>query len=213
VRSAGSPLRGAAAAEGVTDPRVLDALDAVPRTAFLPPDQVRRADIDAALPLSHGQTTSQPSLVAEMIQAMRLTPTSRVLEVGTGHGYEAALLGRVAAEVWTVEVVPELADTARRVLTGIGASNVHVVRGDGRFGLPEHAPYDGIVVAAQCDAPPAALLDQLAVGARLVAPVGGRGSQRCLVLQRREDGTVAQVDDLGEVVFVPLVGAAGTGSG
>jgi protein-L-isoaspartate(D-aspartate) O-methyltransferase len=197
----------------VTDPRVLDALDAVPRAAFLPSGEVPRADADAALPLSHGQTTSQPSLIAEMIQALRLTATSRVLEVGTGHGYEAALLARVAAEVWTVEVVPELAERAARILVGLGVANVHVVRGDGRLGLAEHAPYDGIVVAAQCDAPPAALLDQLAVGARLVAPVGGPGSQRCVVLQRSADGALAQVGDLGEVVFVPLVRAARRGSG
>ena len=167
---------------------LLDALDAVPRERFLPLGQRHRADLDAALPLAHGQTTSQPSLIAQMVEALALVPESRVLEIGTGHGYEAAILSHLVAEVWTVEYVVQLADTAREILLDLGADNVHVVAGDGRLGLPEHAPYDGILVAAQCETLPPALVEQLAVGGRLVAPVGDRRAQRCVVLHRRLDG-------------------------
>ena len=201
-------LREAAARAGVTDRRVLDAVGAVPRSVFLPGDQVRNAGLDIALPLPCAQTTSQPSLVAQMVEALELTPRSRVLEIGTGHGYEAAILSRLAAEVWTVEYVAELAHSARAILRGLDVVNVQIVCGDGRLGLPEHAPYDAIVVAAQCERVPAPLLEQLAVGGRLVAPVGGTGSQRCVVLRRRDEHTVDEVDDLGGVRFVPLVGAA-----
>jgi len=205
VNRARSPLRDAAVAAGVTDPSVLAAVAAVPRARFLTPQLVHLADLDEALPLPLGQTTSQPSLVAEMVEALELAAASRVLEIGTGHGYEAAILARVAAEVWTVELVPGLAETARVILTDLGVDNVHIVCGDGRLGLPEHAPYDGIVVAAQCVHPPRALVEQLTPGARLVAPVGDTGAQRCLVLRRRADGTLEEVGDLGAVRFVPLV--------
>jgi protein-L-isoaspartate(D-aspartate) O-methyltransferase len=198
-------LRAAAERSGVTDGRVLDALDAVPRERFLPLAQRQRADLDAALPLAHGQTTSQPSLIAQMVEALALVPESRVLEIGTGHGYEAAILSHLVAEVWTVEYVVQLAHTAREILLDLGADNVHVVAGDGRLGLPEHAPYDGILVAAQCETLPPALVEQLAVGGRLVAPVGDRRAQRCVVLHRRLDGGLEDVDDLGGVRFVPLV--------
>jgi protein-L-isoaspartate(D-aspartate) O-methyltransferase len=209
VSERSAALREAAARAGVRDRRVLAAVAAVPRAVFLPGDQVRDADLDIALPLPCAQTTSQPSLVAQMVEALELTPASRVLEIGTGHGYEAAILSRLAAEVWTVEYVAELADTAREILRGLGIANVHVVCGDGRLGLPEHAPYDAIVVAAQCVRVPAALLDQLAVGGHLVAPVGGTGAQRCVVLRRHDEDRVDEVGDLGGVRFVPLVGTAG----
>jgi protein-L-isoaspartate(D-aspartate) O-methyltransferase len=198
-------LRAAAERSGVTDDRLLEALAAVPRERFLPLAQRHRADLDTALPLPHGQTTSQPSLIAEMVEALALTPRARVLEIGTGHGYEAAVLAHLAAEVWTVDCVVALADTAREILLDLGVDNVHVVAGDGRLGLPEHAPYDGILIAAQCESVPPALVEQLAVDGRLVAPVGGRSAQRCLVLHRRPDGEIEQIDDLGGVRFVPLV--------
>lgn len=191
---------------GVRDKRVLAAVGEVPRHLFVPDDQVRRAALDTPLPLPCGQTTSQPSLIAQMVEALRLTESSTVLEVGTGYGYEAAILSRLAAEVWTVEYVAELAAAATRNLAAFGAANVHVVVGDGRAGLSEHAPYDGIVVAAQAVRVPAALLAQLAVGGRLVAPIGLGDVQRCVVLRRATAGTVEEVGDLGLVNFVPLVG-------
>lgn len=196
------PLVRAATAAGVTDARVLRALADVSRAGFAPPGADVRAD--AALPLTHGQTTSQPSLVALMLEALRLTPESRVLEVGTGYGYQAALLSRLAAEIWTLERVPELAEQAVRRLAAAGAVNVRVVVGDGSRGLPEHAPYDGIVVAAQAAQVPTALLDQLTDGGRLVVPVGDDERQQCRVLARR-NSVIEEVDGLGSVRFVPLV--------
>ncbi len=192
----------AARAAGVTDAQVLRAVAEVPRATFAPPGT--EVSVDAAVPLTHGQTTSQPSLVALMLEALRLTPRSRVLEVGTGYGYEAALLARLARDVWTVERVPELAVQAVRRLAEIGATNAHVVFGDGSRGLPEHAPYDGIVVAAQAERVPAELLDQLAEAGRLVVPVGDGERQECRVFARR-DGVVVEVEGLGPVRFVPLV--------
>jgi protein-L-isoaspartate(D-aspartate) O-methyltransferase len=201
--ASGNETFGAAArAYGVRDPRVLAALDVVPRHLFVEAGTEHHAWVDAALPLPCGQTTSQPTLIALMIEALRLGPDSRVLEVGTGYGYEAALLSHVAAQVWTIEWWPQLAERARANLAAAGISGVHVEVGDGRAGVPEGAPYDGIVVAAVI---PAALVEQLAPGGRLVAPVGAEGWERCLAYRRDPDG-LHLVEDLGEVRFVPLIG-------
>lgn len=195
----------AARAYGVRDPRVLAALDVVPRHLFVEAGTEHHAWVDAALPLPCGQTTSQPTLIALMIEALRLGPDSRVLEVGTGYGYEAALLSHVAAQVWTIEWWPELAERARANLATAGITSVHVEVGDGRAGVPQGAPYDGIVVAARADVIPPALVEQLVLGGRLVAPVGAEGWERCLAYQRDPDG-LHLVEDLGEVRFVPLIG-------
>jgi protein-L-isoaspartate(D-aspartate) O-methyltransferase len=204
VSSARSVLRAAAERAGVRDSAVLDAVDAVDRLDYLPAESLAAAATDAALRLPWGQTTSQPSLIALMIEALRLTPASRVLEVGTGYGYEAALLGRLAHEVWTVERIPQLAEVAAANLAGL--PHVHVVVGDGAAGLAEHAPYDAVVIAAQADVVPPALIEQLRPGGRLVAPVGGSDVQRCVVLEKGDDGHASEVADLGLVCFVPLIG-------
>jgi len=199
----GGQLRAAAVRAGVSDARVLDALESVDRRRYLPPQALTGADRDTALGLPCGQTTSQPSLIALMLEALHLNPESKVLEVGTGFGYEAALIARLAGQVWTLERVPELADIARANLAD--QPHVRVRTADGAAGLPDEAPFDAIVVAARSDAVPRALLDQLAVGGLLVAPVGGADVQRCLVLQKQPDGSTPVVADLGAVAFVPLV--------
>lgn len=188
------------------DSAVLDAVETVDRRRFLPEDAADLADVDAALALSHGQTTSQPSLIAVMVQALQLTPGSRVLEVGTGSGYEAAVLARLAAEVWTVERIAALGEIAAANLAD--QPHVHVLVGDGALGAPAAAPFDAVVVAAQTETVPAALVEQLRVGGRLVAPVGGSSGQRCWVGVKGADGLLHEAEDLGPVLFVPLVRGA-----
>jgi protein-L-isoaspartate(D-aspartate) O-methyltransferase len=193
-----------ARAAGVRDPRVLDALEAVDRRAFVPDADDPRVADDAPVRLPLGQTTSQPSLVALMLEALALHGDERVLEIGTGYGYEAALLAHLAAEVVTVEVVPELAAQAARRLAAL--AHVHVVEGDGRLGCPDRAPYDAVVIAARALEVPAAVAAQLRSGGRLVVPLGEAGTERCVVLQRHDDGRLEEVASLGRVRFVPLVG-------
>ncbi len=188
---------------GVRDEAVLAALAAVPRERFVPPGSDAGPDRPVALP--YGQTTSQPSLVALMVDALGIGPSARVLEIGTGYGYQAAILGRLAGEVWTVERWPELAEAARTNLAAAGATNVHVVAGDGTDGLAAHAPFDGIVVAARAEEVSAVLASQLAPGGRLVLPLGPAGAERAVVLGRTHDGALRVERDLGEVRFVPLV--------
>jgi protein-L-isoaspartate(D-aspartate) O-methyltransferase len=195
----------AARTAGVRSQRVLDALAAVDRSKFVPHDERRRAHRDAPVPLPRGQTTSQPSLIALMVEALDLRPTDRVLEVGTGYGFEAAVLAQLVDEVWTIEWWAELADEAARNLAMAGITNAHVVTGDGREGLPAYAPYDAIVVAARSDEVPAPLLHQLARGGRLVAPLGPAASERCLVLTKDSDDAISVVRTLGPVRFVPLL--------
>ena len=197
------------AARGIADPRVLEAFAAIPREAFLPAELAEFAYQDSPLPIAGGQTISQPYIVAVTLEALRLRPGERVLEVGTGSGYAAALLGRLAAEVFTVERLEELADEARERLRRLGFANVRVLCGDGSLGWPEHAPYDAIAVAAGGPAIPRALLAQLAPGGRLVLPVGPDAESQMLVRVTRVDRDRFREEPIAPVRFVPLVGAQG----
>lgn len=194
---------------GIVDPAVLAAVEAVPREAFLPPELAEFAYLDRALPIEKGQTISQPYIVALMTEALELKPTDRVLEVGTGSGYAAAILGKIVGQVYTIERHAELADTAARRLREQGFDNVHVLHGDGTLGWSEHAPFDAIVVAAGGPDVPRALLDQLAIGGRLVIPVGEEKTLQSLVRVTRVARDNYRREELGDVRFVPLVGAGG----
>ena len=195
-------------ARGVRDPRVLDALATVPREAFVPAELAPLAYEDRALPIEARQTISQPYVVALMTEQLALKPEDTVLEIGTGSGYAAAVLAKIAHHVYTVERHAELADTARARLARLGYANVDVRCGDGTLGWAEHAPFDAIIVAAGGPDLPRALLDQLAVGGRLVMPVGS-GSAQQLVRVRRVGERDFRREELGAVQFVPLIGAAG----
>jgi protein-L-isoaspartate(D-aspartate) O-methyltransferase len=193
---------------GVRDERVLAAIASVPREAFLPEELAEFAYEDRPLPIEAGQTISQPYIVAAMIAALHLRGDEHVLEIGTGSGYAAAVLARVARRVYTIERHRELADVARARLLALGFDNVEVKCGDGTLGWPEHAPYGGIVAAASGPDVPRALLDQLAIGGRLVIPVGtSRAQQLVRVTRTAEDHH--EREELGPVVFVPLIGAHG----
>jgi len=189
---------------GITDSRVLDAMATVPRHLFVPPEARAQAYGDRALPISEGQTISQPYIVALMAQALSLRPGDRVLEVGAGSGYAAAVLSRLASEVYTIERWPALAETAERCLHDLGYMNVHVFHGDGPAGLPAYAPFDAVVVSAAAPWVPRPLREQLGEGGRLVIPVGGRNEQILLRLTRTDHRT--HTARLGEVRFVPLIG-------
>ena len=193
---------------GITDEAVLTAMAEVPRERFVEPCLVEAAYDDCALPIDADQTISQPYIVALMTEALELRPTDRVLEIGTGSGYAAAVLGRIAGEVWTVERHQCLATQATERLADLGLDNVTVVVGDGTLGWPHAAPYDAIVVTAGGPSLPAALLDQLADGGRLVMPVGA--GQHDQELERvRRNGDELRTEPLGPVRFVPLVGEQG----
>jgi protein-L-isoaspartate(D-aspartate) O-methyltransferase len=198
--------------QGVTDVAVLEAMLEVPREDFVPPALRPYAHDDRPLPIDGGQTISQPYIVALMAAALRLTPTARVLEVGTGTGYAAAVLARLAREVFSIERHPGLVAAAGVRLALLGQGNVRVRRGDGTLGWPQHAPFDAISVAAGGPRVPPALLSQLAPGGRLVVPVGPSPErQRLICVTRVGDHTLEQVD-LGGVIFVPLVGEQGWSS-
>lgn len=194
-------------ARGVRTPRLLAVMESVPRHLFVPPDELAWAYADGPLPIGEGQTISQPYIVALMTDLLDLQPGARVLEVGTGSGYQAAILGKLAAEVHTVEFVPHLAQEAAARLERLGFTNVHVHVGDGSLGWPEAAPYDGILVTAAGPEVPPPLLEQLAEGGRLVVPVGGRGSQVLEVVQRKGKELIRQAHL--PVAFVPLRGRYG----
>ena len=189
------------AARGVKDLRVLAAMGKVPRHRFVPPTQAGNAYDDRPLPIGHGQTISQPYIVAYMTELLRLQPGARVLEVGTGCGYQAVILGEIAREVYTIEIVKALADSAQAVVAELGYRNIHVRHGDGYGGWPDQAPFDGIVVTAAPDHVPPALVAQLAVGARLVIPVGDM-DQEIRVITKTASGQ--REERLIPVRFVPL---------
>jgi protein-L-isoaspartate(D-aspartate) O-methyltransferase len=189
----------------IGDERVLAAVAAVPRDLFVPAALSRFAWENTALPIGAGQTISQPVVVARMCEVLELTGDEKVLDVGTGSGYHAAILGHLAHEVWSIERKPELADQARHNLAAGGIENVYAVVGDGSRGLPEQAPFDAINVAAAAHEVPGALEEQLADGGRLVAPIDGR--EQRLLLERRRGDTLERTD-LEPVRFVPLVGDA-----
>lgn len=192
------------AKRGIRDMAVLQAMTDVPRHLFVPEDIQAHAYEDRALPLPGGQTISQPFIVALMAEALQLGGTERVLEIGTGWGYAAAVLSRLAAEVYTVERLEELAHDAKERLDHLGYQNVRVIAQDGTGGLPEYAPYDAICVAAASPWVPLPLREQLADGGRLVIPVGGRDEQLLLRLTRKQD--TIHTERFGGVRFVPLLG-------
>ncbi|MGH9146203.1 MAG: protein-L-isoaspartate(D-aspartate) O-methyltransferase [Vicinamibacterales bacterium] len=187
---------------GITDQRVLAAMRSVPREHFVPETVTTQAYADHPLPIGYGQTISQPYIVAYMSEALQVTRSSKVLEIGTGSGYQAAVLGELAGDVYSIEIVPELADRARQTLDVLGYKNIHVRTGDGYRGWPEQAPFDRIMVTAAPDHVPQPLVDQLATGGRLVIPVG-RAEQDLLLITRAPAGVVQQRTI--PVRFVPLV--------
>ncbi len=191
----------------ITDPAVLAAVATVPRHRFVPPEYADAAYDDCPLPIGQGQTISQPYIVALMTQALRLTAESRVLEIGTGSGYQAAILATITPHVWSVETRPELGRAAQERLRGLGY-HVEVKIGDGSLGWPEHAPYDAIVVTAAAPEAPPALVAQLAEGGRLVIPVGESAWDQVLWLIEKLPGGGLHAEQLADVRFVPLVTSA-----
>lgn len=195
------------ARRGLRDPRLLKVMESIPRHFFVLPEDLPWAYSDGPLPIGQGQTVSQPYIVALMTDLLHLAPSFRVLEVGTGSGYQAAVLGNMVKEVHSVEINPELAHRAKQLLDQLGYINVHIHQGDGSLGWPEFAPYDGIIVTAAGPQVPPPLLEQLAEGGRLVLPVGSRGYQVLEVHQRLEGRIVCEENI--PVAFVPLRGEYG----
>lgn len=181
-------LFAAVAAAGVTDRRVLDAVGQVPRSAFVPAEHAERAYRDGPIPIPHDQVTTQPSLSAKMIEALALSGQERVLEIGTGYGYQTALLARLARLVITVECFDDLAEQARRNLADQGVHNVRVLVGDGTQGVEEYAPYDAVLVSAAFPEVPPPLVEQLKHGGRLVQPIGSGGADDVALFERSERG-------------------------
>jgi protein-L-isoaspartate(D-aspartate) O-methyltransferase len=193
-------------AAGVGDDRVLEALRDVPRAGFVPPEVADQAYLDRPLPIPHGQVTTQPSLSAKMMEALDLTGSERVLEIGTGYGFQTALLARLSRSVHSVERFPDVAETARRNLDRRRIVNVKVVVGDGTRGLPEHAPYDAILVSAAFTSVPPPLVEQLTAGGRLVQPMGSGGEEEVVLFEKAEEGLVRRRTVTG-AHFVRLYGA------
>jgi protein-L-isoaspartate(D-aspartate) O-methyltransferase len=200
------------AGRGVRSKKVLDAMRKVPRERFLPQGQGVWAYDDGPLPIGDGQTISQPYIVAYMTEALALEGGEKVLEIGTGSGYAAAVLAEIAADVYTIERIEGLADMASAVLDDLGYHNVHVRLGDGTLGWPEEAPFDGIVVTAGGPDVPDTLQHQLKIGGRLVIPVGTSSWYQELVRVTRVSETEFKTEDLIPVRFVPLIGEEGWGS-
>jgi protein-L-isoaspartate(D-aspartate) O-methyltransferase len=188
---------------GVTDPRVLRAMERVKRHEFVPKDYVDQAYADHPLPIGHGQTISQPYIVALMTELLDLKETDRVLEIGTGSGYQAAILSEIVAEVYTVEIIEPLATEAKQRLERMGYDNVHVLSADGYYGWEEHTPYDAIIVTCAPDHIPQPLVQQLADGGSLVIPVGPPGGYQTL-WQVTKQGTEVKKRNVAGVLFVPL---------
>jgi protein-L-isoaspartate(D-aspartate) O-methyltransferase len=187
----------------VSDPRTLRAMSTVPREKFVPKELRNRAYDDRPLPIGYGQTISQPFMVASMTERVQPKPNHRVLEIGTGSGYQAAVLAELVAEVYTIEIIRPLAQRAEALLRELGYKNVHVKAGDGYKGWPEHAPFDAIIVTAAPDHVPKPLVEQLKEGGRMVIPVGKTGAQSLYVLEKR-GGQVKQTN-VSAVKFVPFL--------
>jgi protein-L-isoaspartate(D-aspartate) O-methyltransferase len=194
---------------GIRDPAVLHAMRTVPRERFVADDQQDQAYDDGPLPIGEGQTISQPYIVALMIEAVRPLPGDRALEIGTGSGYAAAVLATIVREVYSVERLPGLARQARERLARLGYHNVHVIEGDGTLGWPERAPYDAIIVTAGGPRVPAPLLEQLAIGGRLIMPVGAAHRYQHLERVTRMAMDRYEHEELEDVAFVPLIGKEG----
>ena len=192
---------------GITDERVLEAMGRVPRELFVPESRAELAYEDGALPIGFGQTISQPYIVGAICSLLELSGDERVLDVGTGSGYQAAVLAELAAEVTTIELVPELYERARAALARAGYQRVDVRLGDGSLGVPERAPFDAIAVAAAAPTVPRALYEQLVDGGRLVVPRGSRWGQELIQVLKTQDGPVERASV--PCRFVPLVGAGG----
>lgn len=195
------------ASRGIRDPGVLEAMREVPRHVFVPAELAGAAYHDRPLPIGHGQTISQPYIVALMTELLSLQPGDRVLEIGTGSGYQAAILAHLSAEVISIERIEPVAERARTLLSGIGIRNITIITGDGTEGYSPRAPYDGIIITASTPGIPPPLEKQLADGGRLVAPVGGRDMQELIRLIRH--GEEIERESFGGVMFVPLIGRHG----
>ena len=193
---------------GITDTRVIAAMRRVPRHEFMPSYEAEDAYGDFPLPIGHDQTISQPFIVAYMTEALKLSPGEKVLEIGTGSGYQAAILAELGAQVFSIEIVKPLAQYAKDNLSKLGYHQVHVRAGDGYEGWPEESPFDAIIITAAPDHVPAPLLDQLAMGGRLMLPVGGY-SQNLVMIRRTKEGY--QRTELLPVRFVPMTGEAEKG--
>jgi protein-L-isoaspartate(D-aspartate) O-methyltransferase len=181
-------LVSAVRATGISDARLLDAVRATPRAGFVPADRVAVAYVDEPVPIGHGQVTTQPSLSARMIEGLELVGDEHVLEIGTGLGFQTALLARLAADVVTIERWPDLAEQARRNLARAGIRNVRLFVGDGSQGVPDGAPYDAVVVSAAFPEVPPPLVEQLRIGGRLVQPIGTGGHEEVVAYRRSADG-------------------------
>lgn len=190
----------------IRDSQVLQAMQTVPRHEFVPENQRRHAYSDGPLPIGHGQTISQPYIVALMTQLARPKPDSRALDVGTGSGYQAAVLAEIVQQVYSIEIVSELADRSRELLKRLGYKNIDVRSGDGYCGWFEHAPFDLIMVAAAADHVPQPLIDQLAPGGRLLIPLGKFGQELTVVVKNADGSTQRQ--SVVPVAFVPMTGEA-----
>src|SRR5919199_5082647 len=201
-------LTRAIIAQDVHDPRLLRALRETPRAEFVPSDLIDQAYLDQPLPIPHGQVTTQPSLVAKMIEALELTGSEQVLEVGTGYGFQTALLAHLSRFVWSVERWPDIAATARDNLARQGVSNVEVVVGDGTAGLPERAPFDAILISAAFPRVPPPLSEQLAPGGRLVQPIGSGGNEEVVLFAKGSQGLVPR-RTVSLARFVRLYGTHG----
>jgi protein-L-isoaspartate(D-aspartate) O-methyltransferase len=195
------------AARGIRDEKVLSAMQRIPRHLFVPEKARGAAYGDYPLPIGHGQTISQPYIVAMMTTLLQLHPDDKVLEIGAGSGYQAAILGTLAKEVISIERIPEVARLAQDNLSASGISTVRVIVGDGTLGYPKRAPYDGVLITAATPSVPSPLIDQLAEGGRLVAPVGSRDLQELIRLIKKGNGLTREC--FGGVMFVPLVGKHG----
>jgi protein-L-isoaspartate(D-aspartate) O-methyltransferase len=196
-------------AHGVHDPRLLQALRRVPRAKFVPADLAEAAYLDRPLPIPHGQVTTQPSLVAVMIEALELEGSEHVLEIGTGYGFQTALLCQLSRFVWSIERWPDVAETARENLARHGIENVEVVVGDGTEGLPEHAPYQATLVSAAFPEVPPPLAEQLAACGRLVQPIGAGGEEEVVLFEKGPDGGLVCRRTITGAHFVRLYGRHG----